>query len=215
MLNGRKYQRVLLHVRQRTGLPSNTEAERAIAATVEALGLALRDPYRVADWIPAPLCGFLLRGAHEESRGLLAVADRDSLFRTVKHLEQVPLAKAVELAEVVCEALADALDPDALAVLVRRLPPSIAELLRGAKRSPSVPGRHPVSGSDLASGRPGSRHPLSEARSPLAHLHSVVVTSNPHSGTKISSGHQTTDDADSTLAGGRPGSVHPLAERGR
>jgi hypothetical protein len=65
----------------------------------------------------------------------------------------------------------------------------------------------------LAEGRPGSHHPLSEARPERAHSHSVVRADNPHGDTKLSSAVGFTQEREQeTLAAGHPGSDRPLSE---
>jgi hypothetical protein len=76
-------------------------------------------------------------------------------------------ARAIELVEIVCQAIAARLDRDERAQLTNRLrddlhaffdlPPSVAAT---ATREPGLA----RAGHTLADGRPGSRHPLSESR---------------------------------------------------
>jgi hypothetical protein len=110
-------------------------------------------------------------------------------------------------------AIADALDAEARARVRRALALAIGALL--SPREDGVPPPHPEpprapAPGTLATGRPGSRHPLSEARADRAHAHSVVREENPHGATKLSSAPGLTQEREGeTLASGR-GSVPSL-----
>ncbi len=66
----------------------------------------------------------------------------------------------------------------------------------------------------LAEGRPGSAHPLSEARPERAQSQSVARADNPHGDTKLSSATGLTQEREGeTLATGHLGSNRPLSER--
>lgn len=49
-------------------------------------------------------------------------------------------------------------------------------------------------GHTLADGKPGSRHPLSEANPSHGQSHSVAESANPHADTKLSSSKGTTQE---------------------
>ena len=71
----------------------------------------------------------------------------------------------------------------------RRLPTEWVALLESAPRAPEVDephGTRPGHGHTLATGRPGSRHPLSESGPRPAQTDSVA-TENPHGDSKLSS----------------------------
>jgi hypothetical protein len=69
----------------------------------------------------------------------------------------------------------------------------------------------PGAGMTLATGRPGSQHPVSEAHPETAQERSVVNAENPHAETKLSSSRGTTQERRAeTLATGAPGSHRPL-----
>jgi hypothetical protein len=81
------------------------------------------------------------------------------------------------------------------------------------RRSRSGRGHTAGHGDTLAEGRPGSRHPLSEARSDRSQSESVVATENPHADTKLSSAHGLTQEREGeSLATGHSGSDRPLDE---
>ncbi|MBX3231426.1 MAG: hypothetical protein KIT84_10810 [Labilithrix sp.] len=68
-------------------------------------------------------------------------------------------------------------------------------------------------GHTLATGRPGSRHPISEARHAGAHAESVVRSDNPHGDMKLSSARGTTQEREhEDLAEGKPGADRNLAD---
>jgi hypothetical protein len=112
--------------------------------------------------------------------------------------------------------LADALSEDVLTRLRRHMPGDMGQLFTPPRAMTSTAaephGKHaPGPGSTLADGRPGSRHPLSEANP--AHRDSVARSENPHADTKLSSSAGMTQERVSdTLATGKPGSHRPLSE---
>src|SRR5262245_28207369 len=83
-------------------------AERAVRATLEAVGerLSDNDARQLADLLPAPLSRFLGHPGHH------AAFSPSALYQHVE--EEVPerLGIAVEHARVVCEVLGEALGPD-------------------------------------------------------------------------------------------------------
>lgn len=65
--------------------------------------------------------------------------------------------------------------------------------------------RYEKTGNNLASGRPGSRHPLSEAKPNGGQSNSVVESTNPHGDTKLSSSKGLTQEREKEdLAEGQP-----------
>jgi uncharacterized protein (DUF2267 family) len=142
------------------GFAGRAEAMRALRATVMALGESLEDDERAAlgRHLPASLHAALDRCAY------VGDLEIDDLFARVAHHEHVARGFAVEHAEVVCRALAERLPSDALARLRREVRPSVVALFDVSREPPSVPRTTSTSGTTLASGREGSRHPVSEAR---------------------------------------------------
>jgi hypothetical protein len=65
----------------------------------------------------------------------------------------------------------------------------------------------------LATGRPGSRHPLSESPPPAGHTHSAARSDDPHAETKLSSARGLTQERhDESLSTGRPPQpAHPVS----
>lgn len=89
---------------------------------------------------------------------------------------------ARELVASVCHVLAEELSVEALEALHRELPASLASLFAADEPTPRKP---PERTDTLAAGRPGSKHPLSEAGD--ARQHDSVSDDNPHAATKLSS----------------------------
>lgn len=87
-------------------------------------------------------------------------------FRLARRLGIEP-ARAVEVAEIACHAIAIHLDGDRRAQLLERLRPDMRELFTSppsvAAREARMP-RLSGTGHTLADGHPGSNHPLSESR---------------------------------------------------
>lgn len=81
-------------------------------------------------------------------------------------------ARAIEVAQIACHAIAAALPPDERARSLARLPADVRALFAAPASVAAPSGRAPgVSGArqTLAEGRPGSAHPLSEARPGSSH----------------------------------------------
>jgi len=100
-----------------------------------------------------------VRGALDETTGA------EDLYGRVARHTRLPPGKARELTQVACRLIGEELGPVELAHLESFMPGDVIELLTPpASSTPPTPPRHPVDqGETLASGRPGSRHPLSEA----------------------------------------------------
>lgn len=201
-------------VAARGALESTAAAERAVEATLAGLAEVLvdLDATVIASRLPQPWSSLMANAAGREL-GL------DEFYARVAAREGVAPSVALEHAQVVCLALAEALDPDARAHLTLHLEPAWHGLfsrrpeqppgfeLHGAARRRVAPG----SGTTLATGKPGAHHPLSEAGP--AHSQSVVGAENPHAATKLSSSPGPEPEREGrTLASGRPGSDRPLSE---
>jgi hypothetical protein len=97
--------------------------------------------------------------------------------------------------------VAEVLSPAALYRLREALPEPMSALFHPrepGKRFEHVhldPNHH-----TLADGRPGSRHPLSEARPERAQTDSVVRADNPHGDTKLSSATGLTQERERSIA---------------
>jgi hypothetical protein len=139
-----------------------------------------------------------LRDAWEElPEPIFAVLHRDTverfeapeLYARVQRREGIPTGRALESAQVVLEVLAESLSDESLARIKRELPPSVAELLQVRDREGRMPAPvvHRIDRS-ISGGRPGPRHPVSEARGDRVQSGSVALERDPHEGTKLSSG---------------------------
>lgn len=209
-----EYDRFIAEVRALGGLATAQEAARAVEATLRALRQRLVDDEAeaLARGLPAELAEGLRGGAYDADFGV------DELYRRVRDAEGIPLGRAAELTQVVCQVLDAAIGVEVRQRLSQHLPAEFMELFspRAVPPPPPEPERHrrealPGEGSTLAEGRPGSRRPLSEARPEGAHEHSVVREDNPHGETKISSGRGLTQERlGDDLASGKPGPARPI-----
>ncbi len=166
----------------RQGALAPADAARALAATLGALGEHLTEDERnrVAHALPVRI---------GEMLGLpRAGADPATFFERVALHEGTTAGFAREHAQTVGRVLAEDLPAEVVAHLLRSLPPPLHALLERSAEAP--PPEHPLAASErhhtLASGRAGSRHPLSESAPPGAQTHSVGEA-NPHGATKLSS----------------------------
>jgi uncharacterized protein (DUF2267 family) len=196
-------------------LTGREQAERVAQAVLLATGerLALGDRDALARRLPAPFDALLGGAAH--ARDL----DLDALVARVAALEPTSKGFAAEHPEAVCEAVAELADEELLLRLQKHLPRDVAELFEVHDRAPEPPSpahhREEASGfgDSLASGRPASKHPLSESRADRAREHSVALESNPHGDTKLSSAEGLTQERlGEDLATGRPASKKPVSE---
>ena len=135
-------------------IPDPHTADIAVEATLEALGerLSAHDAAAFAECLPPTFAAALVRlGRHTAPKPV-------ALFARVAVTEGVSAGVAVEHAETVCHALAEALRPEERLFLQRRLPPEWAALFASrprAQASASPPGPVPGHGHTLATGRPG------------------------------------------------------------
>lgn len=101
--------------------------------------------------------------------------------------------------------------------IARGLPEQAAALFLGGpeRAEPPPHGVAPVAprSATLASARPGSAHPVSEAAPPSGQMHSVAVNPSPHEETKLSAAKGFTQERlEETLGAGRPpGPTRPVA----
>lgn len=198
-------EQIIEHVSARSGLDRPT-SRRICDAIVEVLGACVPRPRELARWLPDELGAQLVRGEGA------AIGDLDGFYHAAVRALRIPRSPAIELAQSVCAALAETLDPEARRMVTSRLPPDIAELVVPRR----LPGAHarPVRAGDrtLAGGHPGAAHPLSTS-APRRAQRDSVGREVPHRESKLSTGHASTDEDDQTLAGGRPGSDRPLSGR--
>ena len=195
------------------GLPDRNAAVRALRSTVSAFAECLTP--EEAEPFARSFSGTLAERARRTVPAKESLGAED-LYELVRKLDNVPLGMAREHAQIVLRLIAERLDPDLRTRLVRTLPADLAELLadhvEGAPPAHSRPSHAPPL-TTLASGRPGSRHPVSEARPDRAHSHSVVKEDNPHGETKVSSAKGMTQERlGDSIASGHPGPRRPISE---
>src|SRR5262245_47648186 len=184
-------QTFVAHVAAHAGVSTGRadHATRTVLAGIAGyLSPALRE--LVADELPPALA--------------VIVMEADPVTRAIDDLligRGVTTGQAYELLASVCRVVAEELSAEAIGALLGSLPIGIARMLGPV--SPEL-GRRPPTRAQrdtLAAGRPGSRHPLSEA-GPHGHADSIAAA-NPHADTKLSSASRSTHE---TLAEGRAGS---------
>lgn len=190
----------LSHVAGHAGIPV-VDADHVARTVLSGLGGYLTTTQRdlVADELPAEL------GAALSESASIAVPIEERLLAA-----GMSASRAHELVASVCRVLGEELSTQALLVLRQAVPRPLAELLTWPSTELTA---RPERGtqSTLASGRPGSRHPISEA-SALAPQSGSVADTNPHGLAKLSSAPGTTQERrHETLAEARPGEKHTLA----
>ena len=207
---------LLERLMDRAPFPSHSSARAAFRATLLALGEELKDNEldQVAQALPQGLRHDLW-DPRISPKLPLRLGGLDDFYERVAICEGVPLARAVEHAQVVCRVLAEQLKPTT--VKVQRWLPHLAALFEAAEASsaPVYPEhRSSLSRHDLAEGRPGGTHPVASSDGQtLAHRHSVARSDNPHGDTKLSSSSGLSQERQGrTLASGRPGSLRPIAD---
>jgi uncharacterized protein (DUF2267 family) len=202
----------LLERLARRGLEDAELAARALRATLAVLGERLVDDEATAlvEVLP-PELGRLVENVEYDTDFSSA-----ELYHRVARRERTTDARAKEVAEIVIAALGESMDDDHQVRLARALPDGISDLLLGRPERPR--GEPPPYGTGtstrrrektsrtLATGRPGSEHPLSEAPPPSGHAHSVARNPVPHSDTNLSTSSGLTQERlHETLAEARRG----------
>jgi uncharacterized protein (DUF2267 family) len=198
-------------VQEAGGFGSAGAAERAVDAVLAALGAHLsadvREVVRAA--LPHELARRLAGGVPEPF-------ELDALLRDAAGRLGVSPATAKETIEVVLAVLSGSLDAERRERLESSLPPPLRTLAgplavaAAAEAAPHHSARHLRQ--TLASGRPGSERPLSEAHPGSSHAQSVAAD-NPHGETKLSSASGIQQErTGQTLATGSPGSRRPIGD---
>ena len=191
------------------GLTDDAIARAALHATLAVIGERLvEDEARaLAEGLPDELAMLVATSEYDSS------FDDDELFERVSRRAHERCGRAREEAEIVLGVLGDCLGAERRGRIARGLPSLAARLLEGgverghgelgepppyadAPRAPRV--------ATVASSRPGSMHPLSEAAPPAGHTHSVARNPSPHEETKLSAAKGLTQERfDETLGTGR------------
>jgi uncharacterized protein (DUF2267 family) len=203
------FEDLVFHTAERTGLPRE-QARQILILVVQVLGEGLRHSRAeaLADDLPQELARPLREAPHG------APFDLAELFGRVASRENVGVGFGVEHVKLVCRLLGEHFSAASRYQFQNSFPEEIAALFEPPTEPRHHGGApvhlHPERGT-LAEGRPGSRHPLSEARPDRAQSHSVVRSENPHGDTKLSSSQGLTQEREKeTLATGQPGSRRPI-----
>lgn len=198
------------------GLFDHDVAAKALRLTLSVVGQRLTDDEAaaLASSLPNELARVVEASDHDEFTSDLGA---DELYDRVRRREKVPAGIAREHVNIVLQVLGSALEDDVRQRLVRGLPRELGQQLLPSSYGeppPYATGAHAPPLNTLASGRPGSRHPVSEAAPDRAHAHSVARNASPHSETKLSSSHGLTQERhrESLASGHPPAPLRPIAE---
>ena len=193
------------------GLADDAHAAHAGRATLAAVGECLPAPERTAliAALPPKLASYV--GVYRGPAGA------EQLFERVREHEGTTAGFAREHAEIVCRVLGEMLPEEASLRIQRALLPSVAALFN----PPPPPGEPPPYAvphgerhHTLATGVPGSRHPISDAPPPGAQSESVVRAENPHGDRKLSSSSGLTQEqTEESLSTEVPRTDRTIAER--
>lgn len=196
----------------RIGIPDRHVAEGALRATLHVLGQRLTQDEAVALASSLPNALAKARDPNEYDGDF----DAAEFYERVRRRRGAAPGEAREQTDVVLVALGEVINDDVRARVVRALPQDLGRLL--IPRRETEPRPHPLPRkaphhSTLATGRAGSRHPLSEGRPPAGHSQSVESV-NPHADTKLSSSRGPTQERlDEALATGHPPApARPISE---
>jgi|GEM_PF-2031053 len=193
-------------------------ARRSLYATIAVLGERLvEDEARaLAEVLPGELAESIEGAEYDCDFGT------EELFERVRRRLHTTPARAREDAEIVLAVLGDALGrDDRRRRIAHGLPDRAAEIWLGSRELGEPPPYRSASRAPaiatLASARPGSAHPLSEATPSTGQSHSVARNASPHEETKLSGAKGLTQERlDDTLGAGRPpGPARPLAAASR
>lgn len=202
-------------VKMHTGLDDPPSLHAAVDATLETLGEWLVDLHarEIARELPPEMSAVLLKHPSQ-----MLDHDVKEFFERVALREGVEVRHAVEHATAICEALGVEVDETSRHHLTADLNEDVKALFQRKSPGSSLPLHQPAGtrpadeGHTLASGRPGSERPLSEANTSGAHSQSVAASDNPHGDTKLSSTHgPSAERKGTTLSSGTPGSHRPLS----
>ncbi len=214
------YADILSEIQLRAGFEALDDAERALSVVVRVLGRRLleEEAVAVAGELPDAIARHLLTAQYERD------FDVDELYHRVARGEGVERSFGAEHAQAVCQVLGEAIPEDARHRLQTHLGPGLAPLFE-PRDTPLPPPRpvhcappvDPGQGTTLATGKPGSRHPVSEAQPERAHSQSIARSDDPHADTKLSTSCGLTQERfDESLASGRPpGPEHPVSDTKR
>jgi uncharacterized protein (DUF2267 family) len=160
------YAELLEQVTHYTGLTKRDEAELVLTATTAALAscLPVIDRERWARHLPSEL------HARWNASSYRAGQSADAVFNQVPAAARVPAPYAREQAQAVIRVLAGPLDESDRELLARHLPDELGSLVLEPQLSEGVIAHGHANaepeqqGRTLATGAPGSQHPLSSAQ---------------------------------------------------
>jgi uncharacterized protein (DUF2267 family) len=187
------------------GFEDKSQAERAVCAAVSVLAERLThdEASSIVRVLPEDLRAKVEPRRRRGGRG----GDAAQLVERFREREGVSAGRAREEMQIVFGALGRRLSADERRAIVQKLPSEIAGDFEDEPDTPApaVP-LHPGPANTLASGRPGSQRPLSEAKPERAHSESVARTDDPHRNTKLSTSEGLTQEREGeTLATAHPG----------
>jgi uncharacterized protein (DUF2267 family) len=141
-------------------------------------------------------------------------AELDDLALSLERVSEPPMhaGPALELVASVCRVLVEELSTEAVDLLRAVAPAELGRMLNPP--GPEMPAAPGTAGYEsLASGKPGSEHPIAETPTPTrAQDDSLAQSAAGHEDTKLSTAHGTTQErARTTLAEGRPGFTRELS----
>lgn len=194
------------------GLVDEPHARRAIVTTLEAFGAHVPSPEREALARAMPV-GFARAVSVERPR---APSSAERIYRAVARAEPATRGAAREHVQIVLGALGELLPEEVERRVERAVVPAIADLLRGVIRPSIDPPPYATPRSShhhtLATGKPGSAHPISESPPPGPQSESVA-SDDPHEGTKLSTARgETQEREDESLATAHPRTDRTIAE---
>jgi uncharacterized protein (DUF2267 family) len=189
------------------GLTDQARARRVLHATLAVVGerLVEDEAQALAEVLPDELAPLLATAGYDSD------FTADELFDRVarrEHVSDRPSGRAREEAEVVLAVLGDCLSADRRHRIARGLPGVAGPRVAGdrvlGEPPPYATAAGAPRGSTVASSRPGSTHPLSEAAPRSGQTHSVARNPAPHEETKLSASKGLTQERlDETLGTGR------------
>jgi uncharacterized protein (DUF2267 family) len=213
------YDELVGEIQRRGGLEARDDAARVLAVTARVLGerLFAEEADAIAVALPAEVARELSSTRYERD------FDVDELYDRVARREATRHGFGMEHAQAVLQVIGESLPEATRLRLQKHLPAEMAALFeprahelappRPVHASPPV---EPGQGSTLATGRPGSRHPVSDTPPVDAHRHSVARSQDPHADTKLSSSPGLTQERlGDSLAEARPGPAHPVSDTKR
>lgn len=195
------YEQFLERVADRAGGISRADAEWMTRVVLCVLGerLSRLEAEALAQALPEHIGAYLRGGTHGQE------FDTPEFYARVAIELGIRSGIAVEQANIVCQAVAEAVGGEVVHRLQLELPRSMGALFELREPFEPPPSVHlDPSRRTLAEGRPGGTRPLYAARPDRAQSESVVRSENPHADEKLSSARGLTQEREEeTLATSR------------